>query len=133
MIRKPILLVAVVALFVSLINFTRAGASTPTPATVPVYYVDGSTVANAHIVIGQIPILAGGGPGVSSATEEFPVTLSNAAAFTSGDSYRCFASKPFGAGLLNGGLFRNIDGSHFVFRTARLGPAWQQDFFCIGN
>ena len=33
-----------------------------TPSPLPVYFADGNTVANAHIVIGQISVPEGGGP-----------------------------------------------------------------------
>jgi hypothetical protein len=106
---------------------------TPTPL-LPVYSADGSSVPNVHIVIGQISVPAGPPkapltpPG---APEEFPVTLSNAAAFTSADSYKCFLAQPYGLG--SGGIVRIIDGNQFVYRGARSGPAWQQNFLCIGN
>jgi hypothetical protein len=132
-VKKLILLVATISIFVLATVFTGARIQAQSPAVVPVYYADGKPVPNAHMVIGQISVPAGGGPGVGPVTEEFPVTLAGTAAFTSADSYKCFAAKPFGAGLLNGGLFRIIDGSHFAFRSSRFGPAWQQDFFCIGN
>ena len=125
--KKIVFLVAALSLIVIAINFTHA--QTDAPKNIAVYYADGKPVTNPHIVVGQISLPAGS----SNLIEEFPVTLASGAAFTSGDSYKCFAAKPFGASFSSGGLFRIIDGSHFAFRTSRFGPAWQQDFFCIGN
>lgn len=113
-----------------ILNFTEA--QTP-PAVVPVYGVDGHAIANAHIVVGVVSIPAGGGPLSSSAVEEFPVELADGAAFTSANSYRCFGSQVAGASPKAGGVFRIVDGAHFVFRTGRFGPSWTQDFICIGN
>ena len=56
------LLLIVVLLLTSAINFSQAQTSTEKPSLVPVYYADGKPVANAHIVIGQISILAGNAP-----------------------------------------------------------------------
>ncbi len=131
--RKLILLLVVVSLVVLIINFTQAETTAPAAAA-PAYYVDGRVVPNAHIVIGQVSVPTGPPQSPSTAPgppEEFPVTLSHAATFTSADSYKCFLSQPYGMG--SGGVVRIIDGSHFVYRGGRSGPAWQQDFFCIGN
>ena len=110
-----------------MIAVTHGGVETKTPTAIPVYSADGRAITNAHIVFGQISL-----PGSSQGDEIF-ITLNGEAAFTSADSYKCFLSKPFGAGLLAGGPLRRIDGSHFAFRGGQAGPAWQQDFFCIGN
>jgi hypothetical protein len=129
--KKLTLMFVAMSLVILVINFTHAQTDTKKPPLIPVYYADGKVAADAHIVIGQILVPAGSSS--SPINEEFPVTLTDAAAFTSADSYRCFASKPFGASIFTGGLFRIIDGGHFAFRTGRVGFAWQQDFFCIGN
>jgi hypothetical protein len=118
-----------------ILGSTTASQDPPQQALVPVYYVDGSSVPGARIVIGRIPIAEGpvvglGRPG-HVPLEEFSVTLSNGAAFSNVDSYSCFVTHPHGAG--SGMLIRRVDGSHFVFSGARIGPAWQQDFLCIGN
>ena len=125
-------LLAALAILMVGLNLTPAHGEQPDASVLPVYFQDGTLVSNAHIVIGQIPIPAGpvGGPVV---IEEFPVTLSGAAAYSSADSYKCFLTEPVGATLLNGGLIKITGANRFVYRTNRLGPAWQQDYFCVGK
>jgi hypothetical protein len=122
------------AIALLLAGLIGAQTSPPPAPLLPVYYADGSSVPSVHIVIGEISVPAGPSPGPlgpSPSPEEFTVTLSNAARFTTADSYKCFLAQPYGMG--SGGIVRTIDGSHFVYRGARSGPAWEQNFVCIGN
>jgi hypothetical protein len=127
--KKVILLLVFVIAGLLVVSVGRADAPS-SPTLPPIYFADGQLVAKVHIVIGEITVPAGSGE-IPPKAEEFPVALSNAATFTSAESYKCFLSQPSGLGA--GGIVRNTDGAHFVYRGARIGPAWQQNFFCIGN
>ncbi len=130
------LLIALVAMVVvgSMISRTQTQIEPPKPA-IPIYSADGKPVPNAHIVIGRINTLPGAPDGVIRFDNYPVITLSGAAAFTSADSFKCFGSEPVGSApaLYNGGLFKNLDGSHVVYQLPRGGPSWQQGYLCIGS
>jgi hypothetical protein len=117
----------IVSVVICMATFSQQ-AKAPDPANVPIYQVDGRPVINAHIVVGEVSV-----PGGSILAEEFPITLRDAAAFTSASSYNCFASQLAGMSPSAGGTFKKIDGTHFVIRAPRNNVPWQQGFLCIGN
>jgi hypothetical protein len=121
MAAKILFVTLAVAMAFVLGSVTRAQNPAPL-AMVPVFYADGSAVAGVHIVIGRISIGEGPPHPVKlprPPLEEFPVTFSNAAAFSNADSYNCFLAQPYGAG--QGGIIRRVDGGQFVYRGMRSG------------
>ena len=126
--KKSTFMVFAILLALLIFNLPRA-QSDPQPTGLPIYYADGTRVANAHVVIGRVTV-----PGSTATTRaDIPVVLKDFAAFTSADSYKCFFTQPAGGSPAVGGMINKRDGSHFDYRVALGYPEWQQDFFCIGN
>jgi len=87
----------------------------------PVYTAAGTSIPNAHAVVGHLKASPGGDT----------VNLTGPAVFTGAETYSCTVSIERGGPVAAN--VTTIDGGHFRIVGSGTSGGWKEDFICVGN